>query len=215
MIFGPKKEKRDFFPLTEDDIRSRLYGSAVGVSADTFDRPVKGKKDSEKASPLLVSSADDETARIHHELTSLRLELEQAKKRLKKIKGINTKRLQIVLIYVCIFFAVLSSLALILRNISSGRPQAFSSDAGVLASVTRYTVQVAVSERIDDAEKFKMNLENRGYKPFILKSSSASGKDRFIIYAGEFNDRKSASGLMNDLQSKEGIKDSFVVNMPK
>ena len=118
-------------------------------------------------------------------------------------------------IYAFIFFAVLSSLALIWRNISPGRPQARLVDADISASVMSYTVQAAVSERIDDAQRFKMKLENKGYKPFILKSSTASGKDRFIIYAGEFNDRESASGLMNDLQSKEGIKDSFVVNMPK
>ena len=215
MIFGLKKEKKDFFPLTEDDIRSRLYGSAVGVSADTFNKPLKGKKDSQITSPLPLCGGDDETFRIHNELASLRSELERAKKRLKKIKGINAKRFQSVSIYAFIFFAVLSSLALIWRNISLGRPQARLVDADISASVMSYTVQVAVSERIDDAERFKMKLENKGYKPFILKSSSASGKDRFIIYAGEFNDRESASGLMNDLQSKEGIKDSFVVNMPK
>lgn len=215
MIFGLKKEKKDFLPLTENDIRNRLYGSAVGISADTFDKPLRSKKDSEKVKPLPLYEEGDETFRIHNELASLRLELKRAKKQLKKIKGINTKRFQAVSMYAFIVFVVLSSSVLILRNISLGRPKARQSDADISASTMRYMVQVAVSERIDDAERFKMNLEDKGYKPFIVKSNSASGKDRFIIYAGEFNDRKTASELMNDLQSKEGIKDSFVVNMSK
>lgn len=216
MVFGFNiKEKREFAPLTEEDIRSRLYGSAVGVSADAFDKPSRNKKKSERKAPVLLKGGSDDMFKIHDELTSLRLELEQAKRTLKKIKRVSVKRLQVIFIYIIICFAALFALIFVLRNVSFSRSKARSADIAVSTSKTRYTVQVAVSERRADAEKFRANLEAKGYKPFIRKSSFASGKDRFIIYAGEFNDKESAGVLVNNLRSKEGIKDSFVLNMPK
>lgn len=209
------KEKREFVPLTEEDIRSRLYGSAVGVSVDAFDKPQRDKKSSNKKTPLPLKGSGDDLPKIHDELAILRSELEQAKRRLKKIKGINTKRLQIIFMYIIIFFAILLSLIFILRNASFFMPKARSADVAAATSKSLYTVQVAVSERLAEAEKFKANLKAKGYKPFIRKSNFASGKDRFTIYAGEFNDKESANALMNNLRSKEGIQDSFVVNMPK
>jgi len=216
MVFGFNvKEKKEFTLLTEEDIRSRLYGSAVGISADIFDKVSRNKKNCDRKAPLPLKGSSDEMFKIHNELTSLRLELERAKRRLEKIKGVSVKRLQIIFIYIIIGFAVLFSLVFVFRNVFSPRPKTESADIAVSASKTRYTVQVAVSERLADAEKFKANLEDKGYKPFIRKSSFASGKDRFIIYAGRFDDRKSASALADNLRSKENIKDSFVINMPK
>lgn len=216
MVFGFNiKEKREFAPLTEEDIRSRLYGSAVGVSADAFDKPSRDKKNSDRKAPLPLKGSSDDMFKIYDELTSLRLELEQAKRTLKKIKGVSVKRLQVIFIYIIICFAALFALIFILRNVSFSRSKAQSADIAISTSKTRYTVQVAVSERLADAEKFRANLEAKGYKPFIRKSSFASGKGNFIIYAGEFNDKESAGVLVNNLRSKEGIKDSFVLNMPK
>jgi hypothetical protein len=218
MIFNlDAKEKRFFRPLTEEDIRSKLYGSAVGVSADTFSKPVKIKKASTQKAPEAEKKSDDETTKIYSELASLKSELEQAKRRLKKIKGISRQRIRIISVYILISFVILFFLALILKNTFFAKPKAQSASARVPASATqmRYTVQVAVSERLDDAERFKANLEAKGYKPFIHKSSSSAGKDRFTIYAGEFSEKDSAGRLTDDLRLKEGIKDSFVVNMPE
>jgi hypothetical protein len=217
MIFSfNAKEKRASSPLTEEDIRSRLYGSAVGVSADAFDKPLKVKKPAEQKAPSPAKDDNaDEAIKIYNELASLRSELEQAKRRLKKIKGISAQRIRIILIYLLISFAALFSLTLILKNTFFTAPKARSAGADVSASGMRYTVQAAVSERLDDAEKFKANLEAKGYNPFIRKSSSSAGRDRFIIYAGEFREKESAGSLVNDLRLKENIKDSFVVNMPE
>jgi len=216
MAFGFNlKEKREFAPLTEEGIRSRLYGSAVGVSAYAFDKPSREKKEFDRKPSLSVKDNSDDMSKIRNELTALKSELEQAKRRLEKIKGISAKRLQAIFIYIIILFVVLFSLIFILRKISFSRPKVKSANITVSTSKARYTVQVAVSERLADAEKFKFNLEAKGYKPFIRKSSFASGKDRFTIYAGEFNDKESAVALVNILRSKEGIKDSFVLNVPK
>jgi len=216
MAFGYNlKEKREFTPLTEEDIRGRLYGSAVGVSTDVFNKPSRDKKEFNRKPSLSGKDNRDDMSKIRNELTALKSELEQAKRRLKKIKGISAKRLQAIFIYIIILFVVLLSLIFMLRNISFSRPKVKSANITVSTSKARYTVQVAVSERLADAEKFKLNLEAKGYKPFIRKSSFASGKDRFTIYAGEFKDKESATALADILRSKEGIKDSFVLNVPK
>jgi hypothetical protein len=218
MIFNLNaKEKRFSHPLTEEDIRSRLYGSAVGVSADTFIKPLKVKKASAQKALEAEKKPDDETTKIYNELASLRTELEQAKRRLKKIKGVSAQKIRILSIYVLVSVVVLFFLALILKNAFFAVPKAQSASANFPAVVSgiRYTVQVAVSERLDDAERFKANLEAKGYKPFIHRTISSAGRDRFTIYAGEFSEREPAGRLIDDLRLKEGIKDSFVVNMPK
>jgi hypothetical protein len=210
------KEKKTVRPLTESDIRNRLYGSAVGVSADNYDEPSRRKRSPEKTSPAPIKdSSGDDILKIHNELASLRLELQQAKQRLEKVKGADAKKLPAIFLYVIIFIVLVFAIHII-RSIAFSKPQAKpAAHASASVSNTRYTVQVAVSERLSDAEKFKENLADKGYKVFIKKTNSASGRDRFIIYAGEFNNKESAASLMNALHLKEGITDSFVSNMPE
>jgi hypothetical protein len=216
MLFGfDIREKKGLAPLTEEAIRSRLYGSAVGISVDTPDRPSRDKKIARRRPASSAEGIGDDMPKIHDELAVLRSELEQAKRRLKKIKGINTKRLRSISVYAIIFFMISLSLIFVLINVFFLRPKGQLSNRVVSVPKAVYTVQVAVSERLADAENFKAGLEAKGYKPFIHKSTFVSGKDKFTIYAGEFNDKGSAGVLMNSLRSEEGMKDSFVINMPK
>jgi hypothetical protein len=207
------KKKPVLNSLSEEDIRNRLYGSAVGVSSDALGKFTKKEKSVQRE----VSEADKEhdldRSKICSELAILRSELIQAKRRLDRIKGVNAKKIRLIIISSVVVFLFILLTAVLFRKIFSyriSRPQ-----AGVSVGKMSYTVQVAVSGKPADAENLKSDLEDKGYKPFIHKSLYTSGKDKFTIYAGSFNDRKSAKETMERLKEREGIKDSFIVNMPE
>jgi len=214
MVFSFMVKKRPALnSLSEEDIRNRLYGSAVGISTDALGKSSKKKKSVQEE----VSEADKEhdldRSKICSDLATLRVELVQAKRRLDRIKGVNAKKIRLLIISSIVVFLFILLTAVVFRKIFSHRisqPQ-----VRVSAKKISYTVQVAVSGKPADAENLKADLEAKGYRPFIHKSLYASGKDKFTIYAGSFNDKKSAKEAMERLKKREGIKDSFIVNMPE
>ena len=216
MAFGFNVKKRAALnSLSEEDIRNRLYGSAVGVTADVLGGNLKKKQ---KSIQIEIPEADKEQdvdrSKISGELATLRVELEQARRRLDRIKGVNAKKLRLIIVsFIVVFLFVLLAVGLTKKIFSHreiSRPQ-----VKTLAGKMNYTVQVAVSAKLADAENLRSDLEAKGYKPFIHKSSYGSGKDKFTIYVGSFKDKKPAQKITERLKSKEGIKDSFIVNMPK
>jgi len=215
MVFSFKVKKRPGLnSLSEEDIRNRLYGSAVGISTDTLGKSFSKKQ---KSIQREISEADKEHAqdrsKICSELAALRVELEQAKRRLNRIKGVNAKKIRLIIISSIVVFLFILLTAIVTRKIFSHRISQPQTE--VSSGKMSYTVQVAVSGKLADAENLKSGLEAKGYKPFIHKSFYASGKDKFTIYAGSFNDKKSAKETTERLNVREGIKDSFIVNMPK
>lgn len=217
MAFGFKnRDKQPYRALTEDDIRNRLYGSAVGITVDAVDAPPpkkgRGAQTKTKAQSQKRESSD-EKAKIRDELQLLRKELEQTKRKLYRMRGLKAKKIRLLVISSVIFFilAVLVIVAL-QRIFHSSEPAPKPSAA---RQATRYSIQVAVSDNIAAAKKFSEDLESKGYKTFIHKSQFKSGKDKFTIYTGAFADKGSALKLLNKLKTKEGIRDSYITNMPK
>lgn len=214
MAFNFKVKRRPVLnSLSEEDIRNRLYGSAVGISIDALERSPKRQKGIQREASEAGKEHTQDRSKICGELAALRVELEQAKRRLDRIKGVNAKKIRLIIISSIVVFLFILLTAIAARKIFSHRisqPQ-----AGVSAGGMSYAVQVAVSGKLIDAENFKSALGAKGYSLFIRKSFYASGKDKFTIYAGSFNDKKSARKTMERLKAREGIRDSFIINMPK
>ena len=200
--------------LSEEDIRNRLYGSAVGISTDALG---PGLSKRQKSIQMEVSESDKESdqdrSKICSELAALKAELVQAKRRLDRIKGVNAKKLRLIIISSIIVFLFILITVTATRKVSFHRASPPRTEVPV--GKMNYTIQVAVSGKLADAEKLESTLDAKGYKPFVYKSSFTSGKDKFIVFAGSFNDKKTAKEKMERLQTREGIKDSFIVNMPK
>ncbi len=207
------KKKTALNSLSEEDIRNRLYGSAVGISTDALEKLPKKEKSAQKEVSEADKKYDLDRSKICNDLAALRAELVQAKKRLDRLKGVNAKKTRLIIISSIVIFLFILLIAVATRKIFSHRisqPQ-----VKVSAKKMSYAVQVAVSGKSTDAENLKSGLEAKGYKPFIHKSLYTSGKDKFTIYAGTFNDKKSAKEIMERLKKREGIKDSFITNMPE
>ena len=220
MAFNFKSRKSPVLnALTEEDIRNRLYGSAVGISTDALGGALSKKQKSIQKEILdSDKESDRDRSKICGELAELRVELQQAKRRLDRMKGISAKKIRLIIISSVIAFFIILLAATVTRKIFYNKARQPKPKVRVTArniGKVNYAVQVAVSAKLADAEKLRSDLDAKGYKPFVQKSSYSSGKDKFTIYAGSFADKKAASDLAQRLKKREGIKDSFVVNMPK
>ncbi len=220
MAFNFKSRKSPVLnALTEEDIRNRLYGSAVGISTDALGGALS-KREKSIQKEILDSDKDSnqDRSKICGELAELRVELEQAKRRLDRLKGISAKKIRLIIISSVIAFFIILLAATVIRKIFYNKARQPRPKVRASARNTgkiNYAVQVAVSAKLADAEKLRSDLDAKGYKSFIHKSFYSSGKDKFTIYAGSFADRNKASDLAQRLKKREGIKDSFVANMPK
>jgi hypothetical protein len=216
MFFGfSAKERKGVSSLTEQDIRNRLYGSAVGTCVDTTGRPDKRQKEDNNKVLFEGSAESQDSLKIRDELTSLRAELEQAKKRLKRLRNVNTKKIRLVLIYIILGLVAVLIALFAAHKISSINTAGANTAKTAYAGIARYAVQIAVFDKLTDAKRLQTGLEARGYRPFIHKSSFASGKDKFTIYAGAFQDRTAAQNLVDTLKTQENIKDAFISNVPE
>ena len=205
-------------PLTEEDIRNRLYGSAVGISTDALGGFSRKQKSIQKEILDSDKEPDRDRSKISGELAELKLELEQARRRLDRMKGVSAKKIRLIIISAIVAFLIILLAAMVTRKIFYNKDRQPKPKVRVAARNTgkiNYAVQVAVSAKLSDAQNLESDLKAKGYKPFIKKSSYSSGKDKFTIYAGSFNDKKSANDIAQRLKKREGIKDSFVVNVPK
>jgi hypothetical protein len=219
------KDNKNFSPLSEQEIRNKLYGSAVGMSVDTFDAPEKKKKESRRKESAQKDSdgknflSDDVQTRnlltMRDELDLLKRELEQARKRLKKVKNVSVKRMRLVIVYIMIAFALMVLIFFSIKKVFINKPRAVSIENPVAVNHGSYRVQVGVFEKDIDAERLKVALQAKGYDTFIHKTAFSSGRDKFIIYAGPFTERSYAQDTANKLKTEEGIADAFVAAVPK
>lgn len=215
MIFThrDKEQKQITHTLTEADIRNRLYGSAVGIVVDAQEQFSKKGKDREGKKASIKKEPKDEQNKIHKELESLKKELEQAKCKLNRIRGLRTKKLRIFAAYLTIFLiaATLTAAAVKRLIFAPKRPtQTVISKLGMI-----YSIQVAVYGNAADAQKFNSELNSKGYQTFIKESYFKSGKEKFVVYAGRFQDRINASRILTTLKTKEGLRDCFITSAPE
>lgn len=213
MFFGfkNKSDKSSLRTLSEEDIRSRLYGSAVGMAMDIQEEfPKKHKGREEKALPI-KAEFEDERIKIQKELESLKRDLEQTRRKLNRMRGLGAKKIRLLAIYLAGFLiAVILATIFIKHLVSTPRatdPVVTTTESGA------YSIQAAVYGDAADAKKFSSALSSKGYKAFIGESRFKSGKVKFIVYVGRFKDNKEASKVLSRLKTKEGIGDSFITSI--
>lgn len=120
MIFGFKSNRRanDKGSLTEGAIRSRLYGGAVAISDDVnnksnFDE--FSKKTEPKKRIVVEDTLNEEQLRLLRDLRALHNELEQTKRRLKKMHSLK-KRTAMFLFLRFVTFVVISAVLFLAFN---------------------------------------------------------------------------------------------------
>jgi cell division protein FtsN len=219
MVFG-FKDRQGQTPnsLSEEEIRKRLYGSSIGVATDSHDKQLSKKtKPSGGVTKIAKSELKDERLKIKQELISLKRELEQTKRKLSRMRNLKAKKVRLLIFSVAALFVLIMIAVFIMRHTFKSAEQPIKTKSTPLTSPAeaRYTIQAAVYENSDDAENFSADLKSKGYESFVYKSSRISDKYKFIVCVGAFVDKKSAAGVLDRIKTKEGIKDSFITQMPR
>lgn len=214
MIFGSrdKQDKPTPHTLTEADIRNRLYGSAVGILVDTQEQLSKKRKDREEKTALIKKQPKDERNKIQKELELLKKELEQTRRKLNRIRTLRTKKIRLLAVYLTIFLIAAALTAIAIKQLIFA-PKIATRTVTVVPGI--YSIQIAVYGNAADAERFSSDLNSKGYETFIQESYFKSGKGKFIVYAGRFKDKGSASRILTMLKTKEGLRDCFITSVPE
>lgn len=215
MFFGfkNKKERSSHRALNEEDIRNRLYGSGVGIAIDTQEGPLKKHKVIENKTAPVKAESEDERIKIRKELELLRRDLERTRRKLNRMRGLGTKKIRLLSIYLAVFLTASVLATIFIRHLLSSPRTA--PPAAETAGAGRYSIQAAVYGDAADAKNFSSKLNSKGYDAFIRESQFKSGKVKFIVYVGSFKDEKEASGALAGLKDKEGIADSFITSVPE
>lgn len=214
MIFGSKdKGHRPLHTLTEESIRDRLYGSAVGITVDTQEGVSKKHKSKEEKTTSMRKEPQDERIKIQKELELLKKDLERTRRKLDRMRGLRTKKIRLWLLYLTIFLIAAALAAITIKQlifIPREAIQPVTVEPGMI-----YSIQVAVYGDAADAHRFSSDLSSRGYETFIKESRFSSGKRKFTVYVGGFKDKKGASRILDRLKTKEGMRDSFIISIPE
>jgi len=216
MVFGFKnKDNASSNTLTEGEIRKRLYGGAVNVVPDPNEKPASPFKKKDRTDEARGASPDkllrEERIKIVDELRSLRKELEQTKKKLKRMRGVKIKKVRLLIIFLAIFILLASCATLIVRQFL--RTNEKLTEQGKTVSTMRYVIQAATYAESSSAEKFTLDLQTKGYMPFIKKMRYGSGKEKFVVFVGSFNDKGSASSALSKLKKEEKLRGIFITKI--
>jgi len=197
--FGNKKNKDGLHTLNEEEIRTRLYGSAVAASEHTRKKPVERKPKKQEPETLSpeAEKEKEERNRLQRELESLQKELETTRKRVSKTHTVQTQQLQAIFTRVAVVAGTIALLVIALMHLfgpadSVEKPsiakRATKTSPSRPVTTPRYSIQVAVYKNPDAAERLKSALDSRlgtkGYKVSIKKSSYKTGEGKFIVYIG-------------------------------
>lgn len=215
MIFGPKnKRHKPLHTLTEEGIRDRLYGSAVGMAVDTKETASKKHKSrEEKTASTTRRELKDEQIKIQKELELLKRDLECAKRKLYRMRGLRTKKIRLLAAYLTVFLIATTLTAITIKQLVFAPKKATQTVTAQPRMI--YSIQVAVYGNGADAQGLSTDLNSRGYEAFIKESRFGSGKERFTVYVGGFKDKKTASEVLDKLRTKEGMGGSFITSMPE
>ena len=79
-------------------------------------------------------------------------------------------------------------------------------DAGPENPALGFTVQVGAFLNEKYAKNLVMDLESRGYAPYIFKAQDAQDRTWYTVRVGDYGDKKEAAQAASDLASKEKVR---------
>ncbi|MFC1806952.1 SPOR domain-containing protein [Candidatus Omnitrophota bacterium] len=219
--FG-SKDKESSKSLSEADIRNKLYGGAVAVFEDIKEsepskKDINAPKDFIDKDPPEFREDDQERLKIEKELKLLKKELDETKKKLERSNqpvANDTLKTWAITGAICLLVVMLS--VIFIRRTPQKEGPGSKALPAQMKSVAkgRFAIQVAVYGNRPDADNFSADLNEKGYSTFTNKSKYNSGRDKFIVFVGRFDNKRSASKILSRLKDKEGIKDSFISTLP-
>ncbi len=220
--------------LSEKEIQRQLYGDylskdAYGIEVmdstaivkEKEERPIEEKFDAKikKEVSAELESLKGEFKHIKEEVSRLKKEKEalEHSESAFKLPFFKTRHLVIIGSIVVLLVILAGSILVVKFLITKVAPQktvVVADKRTVSAKI--YTIQVYTTSKKEGAEEVIRLLYSKKIIPVTLKEiKSGSGKMRYVIYAGEYSDKKEADKVVRNLRLEKQFKDSFVLIKPQ
>lgn len=227
------KKEKNLKNLSEKEIQRQLYGNYLGkggYSLEVMDSSAiveekEGKPIEEKFDSKIKKEVEAELKGLQSEFKHLKDEVNRLRKEKDSLERaefwfkppfLKVKHLIIIgsaVVLIGVMVASVFMVKFIIKEIKEGK----APPARVVESSTAkvYTIRVYTTSKKEDAQNAMRLLSSKKILPDMKETQSASGKSRYIIYAGEYPDKKEANKVAQTLKKERQFKDSFVLTKPQ
>lgn len=227
------KKEKNLKNLSEKEIQKQLYGNYLGKGGyklevmdsaaivegkeekpieEKFDSKIKKEVDAElKSLQAEFKHLKDEVNRLRREKESLARTEFWFKPPFLKVKHLIVIGSAVVLLAVMV--ASVFTVKFIIKGVREGKVSGAARIESAPAKV--YTIQAYTTSKKEDAQNAMRLLSSKKILSDLKEIKSASGKSKYIIYAGEYLDKKEANKTVQRLRKERQFRDSFVLTKPQ
>ncbi len=226
------KKEKNLKNLSEKEIQKQLYGNYLGkggyrievMDSSPIVEEKEGKPIEEKFDSKIKKEVEAELKGLQSEFKHLKDEVNRLRKEKDSLERaefwfkppfLKVKHLIIIgsaVVLIGVMVASVFMVKFIIKEIKEGK----KSSARVESSPAKvYTIRAYTTSKKEDAQNAMRLLSSKKILPDMEETQSASGKSRYIIYAGKYPDKKEANKAVQMLKKERQFKDSFVLTKPQ
>ena len=223
------KKEKNLKNLSEKEIQKQLYGNYLGKGGyklEVMDSAaiVEGKEEKpieEKFDSKIKKEVDAELKGLQSEFKRLKDEVNRLKKEKESLERtefwfkppfLKVKHLIVVgsaVVLLLVMVASVFTVKFIIKEIKEGKPSGATKIESAATKV--YTVQAYTTSKKDDAQNAMRFLSSKKILSDLKEIKSASGKTKYVIYVGEYLDKKEADKTAQRLRKEKQFRGSFVL----
>lgn len=227
------KKEKNLKNLSEKEIQKQLYGDylgGAGYKVEVMDSAAiieekEGKPIEEKIDSRIKKEVDAELKNLQTEFKRLKDEVNRLKREKESLESaefwfkppfLKAKHLIVIGSLVVLLVAMVAAVVtvkFVIKEIKSKNPPAAAKAETAKAKI--YTIQVCTASKKEDAEKAMQLLSSKKVLPELKESRFASGKNKYVVYAGEYTDKKEANKMVQELKKEKQFRDSFALIKPQ
>lgn len=233
-MFWKKSEKeKNLKNLSEKEIQKQLYGDYLGrgdfrvevmdsaaIVEEKEEKPIEEKVDSKikKEVDAELKSLQSEFRRLKDEVNRLKREKESLERTEFWFKPpfVKVKYLIVIGSIVVLLAVMVAAVFMVRFAIKEIKAKNTPASARIESTSTKiYTIQAYATSKKEDAEKAVRLLSSKKILSELKEIKSAAGKSKYVIYAGEYLDKKDAYKVVQKLRKEKQFRDSFVLAKPQ
>jgi hypothetical protein len=227
------KKEKNLKNLSEKEIQKQLYGDYLGkgeyrlevmdsaaIVESKDEKPIEEKFDSK-----LKKEVDAELKGLQSEFRHLKDEVNRLKREKESLERtefwfkppfLKVKHLIVIGSVVVLLGVMVVSVFTVKFIIKGMREGKTSGVARVEPAATKiYTIRAYTTSKKEDAQNAMRLLSSKKVVPDLKETKSASGKSKYVVYAGEYVDKKEADRTVQRLRKEKQFRDCFVLVKPQ
>lgn len=227
------KKEKNLKNLSEKEIQKQLYGNYNGKSGykiEVMDSAaiVKEKEEKpieEKFDGKIKKEVDAELKSLQAEFKHLKDEVNRLRKEKESLERaefwfkppfLKVKHLIMIGSVVVLLLVMVASVFTVKFIIKEFKDRKLLRTTRIESAATKvYTIHAYGASKKEDAQNAMRVLSSKKILSDLKEIKSASGKTKYVIYAGEYLDKKEANKTVEKLRKEKQFKDSFVLTKPQ